>query len=47
MEEYKYLGYVVKEHLQSMRMVEERVKAGAKALSDWLRSCRAIHSWGS
>ena len=24
-----------------MRMVEERAKAGAKALSDWLRRCRA------
>lgn len=28
-EEYKYLGCVVDEHLQCMRMVEERGKAGA------------------
>ena len=27
-------------HLQSMRMVEKRAKAGAKALSDWLRRCK-------
>ena len=40
-EEYKYLGCVVNEHLQGMRMVEERAKAGAKALGDWLRRCRA------
>ena len=37
MEEYKYLGCVVDEYLSNMRMVEERAKAGAKALSDWLR----------
>ena len=24
----------------SARMVEERVKAGAKALSDWIKRCR-------
>ena len=41
MEEYKYLGCVVDEYLSSVRMVEERAKAGAKALSDWLRRCRA------
>ena len=40
-EEYKYLGCVVNEHLQSVRMVEERAKAGAGALGDWLRRCRA------
>ena len=41
MEEYKYLGCVVDEHLSNVRMVEERAKARAKALSDWLRRCRA------
>ena len=40
-EEYKYLGCVVDEHLSNVRMIEERAKAGAKALSDWLRRCRA------
>ena len=41
MEEYKYLGCVVDEHLSNVRMVEERAKAGAKVPSDWLRRCRA------
>ena len=41
MEEYKYLGCVVDEYLSNVRMVEERAKAGAKALSDWLRRCKA------
>ena len=40
-EEYKYLGCVVDEHGQCRRMVEERAKAGAGALSNWLRRCRA------
>ena len=40
-EEYKYLGCVVNEHLQSARMAEERAKAGTRALGDWLRRCRA------
>ena len=40
-EEYKYLGCVVNEHLQNVRMVEERAKAGMGALGDWLRRCRA------
>ena len=40
-EEYKYLGCVVSEHGRCRRMVEERAKAGAVALSDWLRRCRA------
>ena len=40
-EEYKYLGCVVDEHMSNVRMIEERAKAGAKALSDWLRRCRA------
>ena len=40
-EEYKYLGCVVDEHGQCRSMVKERAKAGARALSDWLRRCRA------
>ena len=39
-EEYKYLGCVINEQLGSWRMVEERAKAGARALSEWLRKCR-------
>ena len=35
-EEYKYLGCVINEQLGSRRMVEERAKAGARALSEWL-----------
>ena len=38
-EEYKYLESVVNEYL---RMGEERGRVGAKALSDWLRKCRAV-----
>ena len=34
LEEYKYLGCVVNEHMQSVRMAEERAKAGASALGD-------------
>ena len=41
MEEYKYLVCVVDEYLSNVRMVEERAKAGAKALSGWFRKCRA------
>ena len=39
-EEYKYLGCVINEHLGRRRMVEERAMAGARALSEWLRKCR-------
>ena len=39
--EYKYLGCVISEHLDGKRMLEERAKAGAKALSAWLKRCRA------
>ena len=39
-EEYKYLGCVINEQLGSQRIVEERAKAGARALSEWLRKCR-------
>ena len=40
MEEYKYLGCMVNDRLNCARMVEERAKAGAEALSDWIRRCR-------
>ncbi len=40
MKEYKYLGCMVNDQLNCARMVEEREKAGAKALSDWIRRCR-------
>ena len=33
-------GAVVNEYPSNMRMVEEMGRAGAKALSDWLRKCR-------
>ena len=36
MEKYKYLGCVVDEHVECRKMVEERWKAGARELSDWL-----------
>ena len=38
--EYKYLGCVISEHLGSKRMLEERAKTGARALSAWLKRCR-------
>ena len=41
-EEYKYLGCVINEQLGSRRMVEERAKAGARVLSEWLRKCRVV-----
>ena len=41
-EECKHLGCVVDEHERCKRMVEERAKAGAGDLSDWLRRCRAL-----
>ena len=40
-EEHKYLGCIVDEHGQCRRMGEERAKAGARALSHWLRRCKA------
>ena len=40
MKEDKHLGCMVNDQLNFARMVEERVKAGAKALSDWIRRCR-------
>ena len=41
-EKYKYLGCTVNEHLECTKMIEERAKAGARALSGWMRSCRAM-----
>ena len=40
--EYKYLGCVISEHLDCKRMLDERATAGAKALSAWLKRCRAM-----
>ena len=40
-EEYKYLESVANEYLTNVRMVEERGRARAESLSDWLRKCRA------
>ena len=39
-EEYQYLGCMVNDQLNCERMVEERAKAGAKSLSDWMKRCR-------
>ena len=36
-----YMDSVVNAYLTNVRMAEERGRAGAKALSDWLRRCRA------
>ena len=41
-EKYKYLGCTVNEHLECKGMIEERAMAGTRALSSWLRSCRAM-----
>ena len=40
LELYNYLGFMVNDQLNCARMVEETAKAGAKALSDWIRRCR-------
>ena len=37
---YKYLGCVIGEYLDGKRMLEKRAKAGARALSAWLKRCR-------
>ena len=39
-DEYQYLRSVVNEHLTNVRMVEERGRAGVKALGDRCRRCR-------
>ena len=41
-EKYKYLGCTVNEHLECKRMFEESAMAGTRAVSGWLRSCRAM-----
>ena len=38
-EEYKYLGCTINQHLECKGMVKERANAGARALSSWLRGC--------
>ena len=38
--EYRYLGCVINEHVESKVMVDSRVRAGARALCAWLRRCR-------
>ena len=37
--EYKYLGCIINEHVESKVMVDSRAKAGARALSAWLKRC--------
>ena len=37
--EYKYLGCVISEYLDSKHMLEEKEKAGARALNGWLWRC--------
>ena len=39
--EYKYLDCVISEHLDGKWKLEERAKVGARALSAWLKRCRA------
>ena len=39
--EYKYHGCVISGHLDGKRMLEERAKVGARALSAWLNRSRA------
>ena len=38
--EYRYLGWVINEHVESKVMVDSRARAGARALCAWLRRCR-------
>ena len=40
-EQYRYLGCVVDEHLELKNMVEERAVAGKKALGAWFHRCRS------
>ena len=42
MEEYKYLGCMLNDQLNCASIVEERAKAGAKALSNCMRRCRVV-----
>ena len=38
---YKYLGFVVDEHLKLKEMVEEKAAAGRRALGAWMNRCKA------
>ena len=38
--EYRYLGCVINEHVESKVMVDSRARAGARGLCAWLRRCR-------
>ena len=40
-EEYKYLGCTINQHLECKGVVKERANAGTRALSSWLRGCTA------
>ena len=40
-EQYRYLGCVVDEHLELKNMMEERAVAGKKALGAWFHCCRS------
>ena len=40
MDHYKYLGCSLTEHLEYKLMLEERAKAGSRALAAWLSRCR-------
>ena len=39
-EQYRYLGCVVDEHLELKSMVEERAMAGKRTLGGWFHRCR-------
>ena len=39
--EYKYLGCIINNHVESKVMVNSRAKVGARALCTWLRRCRS------
>ena len=42
--EYKYLGCIINQHVESRAIVDSRTKAGARALCAWLKSCRiSVH----
>ena len=40
-EQYRYLGCVVDEHLELKNMVEERAVPGKKALGAWFHRCQS------
>ena len=43
--EYKYLGCVINEHVESKVMVDSWGRAGARALCVWLRRCMQGSCW--